>query len=697
LPSKDLASNGSKNAGDAFGILFASNPQPMWVYDLRTLYFLDVNAAAIARYGYDRDTFLRMRITDIRPGQDLEHLAQNLKQSRAPLEAAGRWRHTLRDGQVIDVEITSHTISYGRQPAALVLVTDVTEQVQAETTMQHLEERFALVFQASPAALVITRLADGRYVDVNRSYELLFGWTREELLGHAPYEFGVYDSPSERDNVVEQLRETGSMRNFDVRMRAKSGEMRDVLASVEVIDFAGEPCILSVVIDVSDYHRAQAALRQRETELALLAEASAVLGSSLDYEQTLSTVAELAVPHIADWCAVHILDEDGSVREVAVAHVDPAKVEMARELQRRYPPDPDDESGIQKVARTGEPEVFPEIPDAMLEAAARDPEHLALMRQLGFCSALTVPLITRDRTLGALTLVSAESGRHFGSHEVALAQDLARRAGIAVENARLFSERTSAVEAVRTLNAELEQRVQDRTIQLAAANAELEAFAYSVSHDLRAPLRSMDGFSKVLADRYATSLDERGLRYLQHIRDAAREMGQLIDALLRLARLTRSEMRWQRVDLSHTARSLAEGLRQRAPDRDVRLSIADGIVVTGDEQLLRVLLENLLGNAWKFSRDRSPSVVSFGVTRIAGEDACFVRDNGAGFDQRYASKLFGPFQRLHRASEFEGTGIGLATVQRVVHRHGGRVWADGKVGEGATFYFTLAAPGESTS
>jgi PAS domain S-box-containing protein len=682
---------------DAFGVLFAANPQPMWIYDLTTLRFLDVNDAAIALYGYDRDTFLRMRITDIRPQDDLPRLARNLESPRPPLEASQRWRHTLSDGRRIDVDITSHSITYRGASAALVLVTDVTERVQAEEDRRQLEARFARIFRESPAALVISRLADGTFIDVNRSYEALLGWTREEILGRTAFEFDAYPNPDDRQRMVKQLRETESLRNFPVQMRSKSGEVLQLLASLETIELSGELCALSVVVDETEHQRAQEALRQRERELAFLAEASAVVSSSLDYEQTLRTVAELAVPHIADWCAVHILDEDGSVRELAVAHVDPAKVELARELQRRYPPAPDERSGVHLVVQTGQPSLVSDITDEMLQAGARDADHLALFRQIGFRSAVVVPLIARGRTLGALTLVSAESGRRFGEHESSLAQDLAHRAAIAVDNARLFKERAAAEEAVRTLNAELEQRVEARTLELAAANAELEAFAYSVSHDLRAPLRSVDGFSKVLANRYATVLDERALHYLGNIRDAAQEMGQLIDALLRLARLSRSQMRWERVDLSSLARSVVDALRRQDPDREVEALIPDDIVTTGDAQLLQVLLENLLGNAWKFSRDRSPAVIAVGVEQAGDDTVYVVRDNGAGFDPRYADKLFGPFQRLHSVTEFEGTGIGLATVQRIVHRHGGRVWADGRVGEGATFFFTLGSGKESST
>jgi signal transduction histidine kinase len=263
-----------------------------------------------------------------------------------------------------------------------------------------------------------------------------------------------------------------------------------------------------------------------------------------------------------------------------------------------------------------------------------------------------------------------------------------RTGKLAASNAEMIrevAERKRAEDDIRKLNAQLVQR----SAQLEASNKELEAFSYSVSHDLRAPLRGIDGFSQAVLEDYDDKLDDSGRSYLHRVRAASQRMSQLIDAMLNLARLTRAEIHIKTFDMSTIVHDILEDLQKIEPEREVECVVVNNLLATADPQLIRAVLENLLGNAWKFTRQQPNPRIEFGHGQYKGQAAYFVKDNGAGFDMAYAHKLFGTFQRLHAYTEFPGVGVGLATVHRIIQRHGGQIWAEGVVDKGAIFHFTL--------
>jgi two-component system, sensor histidine kinase and response regulator len=290
--------------------------------------------------------------------------------------------------------------------------------------------------------------------------------------------------------------------------------------------------------------------------------------------------------------------------------------------------------------------------------------------------------VVRGYAVGAVDYLVKPVVPEFVRSKVAVFVELAKKNELLRRQAKLLAESEQAALELAETRAELVRDLEHK-------NRELESFSYAVSHDLRAPLRRIDSFSRAVLESQGDRLDEAGQRFLSRVREASQHMSQLIDDVLHLSRVTRADLRDQEVDLSSIVGLILTRLQESEPERKMDAKVRPGVLVTGDSQLLKIAMENLLENAWKFTAKEPESRIEFGMMQAGGEATYFVRDNGAGFDMTYTDRLFGPFQRLHPQGEFPGNGIGLATVQRIIHRHGGRVWAEGLVGQGATFYFTM--------
>ena len=436
--------------------------------------------------------------------------------------------------------------------------------------------------------------------------------------------------------------------------------------------------------DITERKRAEEAARY-------LARASEVLSESLDYQRTLNDFAKLVVPELADWCSVEIVGDHGELVQLAVAHADPEKVKWARELSRRYPPNPDAATGSPNVIRTGEPELYPEIPEQLLVAGAVDEEHLRIIREVGIRSAIVVPLVAHDRTLGALTLIAAESGRRYGHADLALALELARRAALAVDNTRLH-------------RAELDAR-----IAAERANRAKSDFLAVMSHELRTPLNAIGGYAQILEMGLHGPISDDQRDALERIGRAQRHLLGLINNVLNLARIEtgRVEYRIRPVLVSSVLGDLASLVQPLFAAREIslvsRLPEEDGgaeVYVAADREKLIQILTNLLGNAAKFTPAHGEVEMRLTRGAHAGEVMIIVRDSGPGIPADKLELIFEPFVQLERSltTPAEGAGLGLSISRDLARGMGGDLRADSMEGHGAALILTLpraASPGDS--
>jgi PAS domain S-box-containing protein len=653
----------------------------IYSHDLEGRY-LTINRAGEKITGYTREEILGgLNIAQVVAPEHLEKArrmtAQKLKD---PSPTVYEVDIITRDGRRLTLEVSTRISYLGGQPVAVEgIARDVTERKRAEAELQRSRDQIEIILQGV-AESITAQDAQGDLIYANDAAARSLGFSSaKELLEHPVQELiQRYELLDEEGNSFPYdrlpgrvaLRE-GRSASATICNRSKAtGEERwSFVQSTPVFDEQGQVRFaINIFQDITERRRADEAQR-------FLAEAGAVIASSLDYEATLASVARMAVPTLADWCTVDVYDENHTLRRLAVAHVDPRKVEWAHELQQRYPPDMDSPHGVPNVLRTGKSEIYPDIPDEMLADAAIDEEHLRIMREIGFTSALVVPLVTQGRTLGAITFITAESGRHYRQEDLVLAETLAHRAAIAIDNARLYR---SAQEA---------NRMKDE-------------FLATLSHELRTPLTAILGWSSMLRAGQLEGEATRGA--LEAIERNAKSQRQIIEDLLDVSRIITGKLRLdvQSVVPATLIDTAIEAVRPAAEAKGVRIqkTLDTGCGnLTADPSRLQQVFWNLLSNAVKFTP--KGGTVEIKLACASANVEISVSDTGQGISQEFLPYVFDRFRQADSTTtrKHGGLGLGLAIVRHLVELHGGTVRAESAgTGHGATFTVSLPLTHEET-
>jgi PAS domain S-box-containing protein len=613
--------------------LVASIDGIVWEADAESFRFTFVSAQAERLLGYPSSAWIEdpeFWVSHIHP-DDRQWCVDFCRHATGRRENHEfEYRMFARDGRIVWLRDIVSVVTHESGPPLLRgIMVDITEHKAREKDLLITQERFRN-FVENMSDVVYALDSQGRFTYCSPAIEQVSLYTPAEILGRSFTDFVHADDLPALASVFERNL-AGETAQAEYRVFDKDGAVRWVHASISPsMDHGNVVGVTGVFSEITARKRTLEALYESEARYRVLVEMS------------------------PDSIVVH---RDGRIVFANSAALQLAGAKDAADLLGRSP--------LELVHESSRPIAIERIRSMMQEGKAAGRVEEVFVRLDG-------------GTIDVEVLASPIVFHGHPSIQVIIHD---------------ITERKRTREEIQRLNKDLEQRVRDRTAELVSANRELEAFSYSVSHDLRAPLRVIEGFAKMFLEEYGPTLDETGMLYLDRIHATSARMDRLIHDLLAFSRMSRASMTMARVDLSALARSVRDQflqqLVQEKSNRKVVFTIEDGLAVDGDESLLRMVLENLLGNAWKYSGRQDEASIEFGSEIVDGERVYFVRDDGVGFDMRFVGKLFRPFQRLHAAGEFEGTGIGLATVQRIVERHGGRVWAEGEVGEGTIFRFTL--------
>ena len=638
-------------------VLFRNNPVASLVQSVEKQAITDANDAFLDLFGYERDDLI---------GEDVPGLWANAEELLAfqtqlrllrrvnGFQATGR----RKDGSPFDATVYAEVVQHGDEHLIMTMVIDISAEKASRRELERSRERFTKAFNFSPLGMTITRLSDGRFMEVNAANERVLGYTPADFDGKTATEAGVWLSDADRMAYVHTLRRDGRLVAYETRMRTKSGEAVDVRIWAEIIDIAGESCALSFTLNAAEE-------KQREAMLMNVAEGvSAETGEA--FFRSLSDHLASAIG--ADGVLIGEVVGDQQIDTLSVLWRGAQTTHQRHHLARTACSQALNHTGLFVCPQDTNQQfrMLPPFDGAGVQAFA----GMAL----------------RDADGSAIGLLTAVWCRpmELTRNERALLSIFVSRCN--AELVRLRRDRE-----IEKLQTSLEQRVRRRTAQLEYLNRELDSFAYTVSHDLKSPLRSIDGFNHLLQEQLHDRLTDDDRTLFERVDTAVQRMNRLITDLLALARVSQGTLQRMDTDLGELAQDVIRSEQHRDPTRTVTVTIGQGLIAHCDARLAHIVLENLLGNAWKYTRHSDDAHIEFGRADSApgAPPVFFVQDNGAGFDMGRSERLFKAFTRLHASSEFEGSGIGLATVRRILERHGGHIRGEGAVGQGARFEFSF--------
>ncbi len=547
-------------------------------------------------------------------------------------------------------------------------------------------QHYKAIIESSNDAIIGKNLA-GVIMSWNPAAEKLYGFSVNEAIGQHITLLFPPSRNKEYQKIMDKISNEEKIDNFETVRVTKEGKYINVSLSISPIkNQSGK------IIGASTIASDSTGIIKNMLAKDLLIKAGKVLASSLDYEKTLKNVAKLSVPKIADWCSIDILDQNNQIKRLTVAHVNPEKVKWAKELQKKYPIATNEKTGVPEVIRTGRTEFYPEITEELLLNADLDEEQIKLIKKVGMNSVIIAPLTSRGETFGAISFVASTRGKYFGEVDRDLAEELARRAGTAIDNAKLFGE-------ITTHNLELEQKVQQRTQELSHAiaelkrsNQELEDFARVASHDLQEPLRKIHTFGNLLQSRYGHQIDDQSQEYLERIISATKRMRNLIEGLLTYSQASTKQQDFKYVHLTKIIKEALKDLEVVIENSHGEVAVDKMPKIEADPLQMSQVFQNLIGNSLKFHRPGIPPQIRI-YSKAAGDNKTavqiIVEDNGIGIKANHLDRIFTVFERLHTKTEFAGMGIGLAVVQKIIERHCGEIVVTSKPKKGTKFIITL--------